>query len=119
LHGAEGQDRQRPGALRFLILEDNLSDAELIGSRLSEGGIGCELVRVQSRDTFTAALEDGTVDLILADHALPGSDGFWALRLARKLRPGVPFIFVSGTLGEESASLPCEYLAAVEIGRRS
>jgi signal transduction histidine kinase len=97
------QDRERPGALRFLILEDNLSDAELIGSRLSEGGIGCELVRVQSRDAFTATLKEGRVDLILADHALPGSDGFWALGLARELRPGVPFIFVSGTLGEEIA----------------
>ena len=57
LHEAEGQDRQRPGVLRFLILEDNLSEAELIGSRLSEGGVGCELVRVQSRDAFTAALD--------------------------------------------------------------
>jgi signal transduction histidine kinase len=61
------------------------------------------LVRVQSRDAFSAALEEGTVDLILADYALPGSDGFWALGLARELRPGVPFIFVSGTLGEEVA----------------
>jgi signal transduction histidine kinase len=89
--------------LGILILEDSLLDAELVGTRLSEGGIGCELVRVQSRDAFAAALEEGGVDLILADYALPGFDGLSALRLAKELRPRVPFIFVSGTLGEEVA----------------
>jgi CheY-like chemotaxis protein len=103
LHGPEGQDRDRSGVLRILILEDSLLDAELIGARLSEGGIGYELVRIESRDAFAAALEEGGVDLILTDYALPGFDGLSALRLAKELRPSVPFIFVSGTLGEEVA----------------
>ena len=68
LHGPQGQGRDRSGVLRILILEDCPFDAELVGARLSEGGIGCELVRVQSRDAFAAALEEGGVDLILADY---------------------------------------------------
>jgi signal transduction histidine kinase len=103
LHGAEEQNRDRSGVLRILVLEGSSLNAELVEARLSEGGIGCELVRVQSRDAFTPALEEGGVDLILADYAPPGFDGLSALRLAKEWRPGVPFIFVSGTLGEEVA----------------
>ena len=73
LHGPEGQGRDRSGLLRILILEDSPLDAELVGARLSEGGIGCELVRVQSRDAFAAALEEGGVDLILADYDIVSS----------------------------------------------
>ena len=68
LHGPEGQNRDRAGVLRILIPEDSQLDAELIGARLSEGAIGYELVRVQSRHAFAAALEEGGVDLILADY---------------------------------------------------
>ena len=89
--------------LRILILEDSTLDAELVGARLSEGGIACVLARVQSRDAFAAVLEESSVDLILAEYALSGFDGLSALRLARELRPGVPFIFVSETPGEEVA----------------
>ena len=73
LHGPEGQGRDRSGVLRILILEDSPLDADLIGARLSEGEIGCELVRVQSRDAFAAALEEGGVDLILADYDIVSS----------------------------------------------
>ena len=73
LHGPQGQGRDRSGVLRILILEDCPLDAELVGARLSEGGIGCELVRVQSRDAFAAALEEGGVDLILADYDIVSS----------------------------------------------
>jgi signal transduction histidine kinase len=73
LHGPQGQGRDRSGVLRILILEDCPLDAELVGARLSEGGIGCELVRVQSRDAFAAALEEGGVDLILADYGIVSS----------------------------------------------
>ena len=73
LHGPQGQGRDRSGVLRILILEDCPLDAELVGARLSEGGIGCKLVRVQSRDAFAAALEEGGVDLILADYDIVSS----------------------------------------------
>jgi signal transduction histidine kinase len=73
LHGPQGQGRDRSGVLRILILEDCPLDAELVGARLSEGGIGCELVRVQSRDAFAEALEEGGVDLILADYDIVSS----------------------------------------------
>ena len=73
LHGPEGQGRDRSGVLRILILDDCPLDAGLVGARLSEGGIGCELVRVQSRDAFAAALEEGGVDLILADYDIVSS----------------------------------------------
>jgi PAS domain S-box-containing protein len=103
LRGPEGQDRDGSGVLRILILEDSKSDAELLGARLYEGGIGHELARVQDRDEFVAALEEDRIDLILADYALPGFDGLSALKLAKELCPGVPFIFISDTPGEEVA----------------
>jgi DNA-binding NtrC family response regulator len=58
---------------------------------------------VESRAAFVAVLKEGLIDLILADYSLPGFDGVAALELARKLAPEIPFIFVSGTLGEELA----------------
>jgi signal transduction histidine kinase len=89
--------------LRLVLLEDNPSDADLIVAALTEEGIPCAPQRVESRDSFLTALKEGQVDLILADYSLPGFDGISALELARKLRPDVPFIFVSATLGEELA----------------
>jgi two-component system cell cycle sensor histidine kinase/response regulator CckA len=89
--------------LRLLQLEDNPIDAELILATLNEGGIPCDASRVDRRETFIAALKEGQIDLILADYSLPGFDGITALALARQLRPDLPFIFVSGTLGEELA----------------
>lgn len=73
LHGAEKLNRDRSGVLRILVLEGSSLDAELVEARLSEGGIGCELVRVQSRDAFAPALEEGGVDLILADYDIVSS----------------------------------------------
>jgi two-component system, cell cycle sensor histidine kinase and response regulator CckA len=89
--------------LRVLQLEDNQTDADLIATMLEEGGIPCTPHRVDSHVAFVAALKEGHSDLILADYSLPGFDGVTALDLARKLAPEVPFIFVSGTLGEELA----------------
>lgn len=89
--------------LRLLHLEDNPVDADLIVETLAQGGIPCEAQRVEGREAFIAALKEGRIDMILADYSLPGFDGISALALARKLAPDVPFIFVSGTLGEELA----------------
>ncbi|MBW4687152.1 MAG: response regulator [Komarekiella atlantica HA4396-MV6] len=89
--------------LRFLLLEDSLLDAELVQAMLTEGGIDCELVRVETSADFLAALETKAFDLILADYALPSFDGISALQIARNRCPDVPFIFVSAALGEELA----------------
>jgi two-component system CheB/CheR fusion protein len=89
--------------LRILLLEDNALDAELVLSHLAEGGLEYTPARVQTREEFQAALENGCPDLILSDYALPGFDGAGALALAQKLCPHVPFLFVSGAMGEEVA----------------
>ena len=89
--------------LHILHLEDDLLDMELVRSKLAEAEIGCELLRVQDRGDFVAALEEREFDLILADHSLPEFDGLLALKVARELKPEVPFILVSGAIGEERA----------------
>jgi signal transduction histidine kinase/CheY-like chemotaxis protein len=89
--------------LRVLLLEDDPGDADLIQELLEADGLICEATRVQTRAEFAAALDAGGVDLILADHALPSFDGISALKLASTARPDLPFIFVSGSLGEELA----------------
>ncbi|OKH37870.1 hypothetical protein NIES2119_12025 [[Phormidium ambiguum] IAM M-71] len=89
--------------LRFLLLEDSTLDADLIHAVLLEGELEYELVRVQTKDDFVSAIADHCFDLILADYSLPAFDGFSALKLARLQCPDIPFIFVSGTLGEEVA----------------
>lgn len=89
--------------LRLLHLEDNPLDAELILSTLEEGGIPCQALRVDRRDTFVTALRDRGFDIILADYSLQGFDGISALALAQQHCPEIPFIFVSATLGEELA----------------
>jgi two-component system cell cycle sensor histidine kinase/response regulator CckA len=89
--------------LRILHLEDNARDAELIHSALQRGGLACEWVLVTGAADFQSALGQGDYDLILSDYALMGYDGMSALDLVRSSNTDVPFIFVSGTLGEEAA----------------
>jgi PAS domain S-box-containing protein len=90
-------------ALRFLLLEDSPLDVEVIQVTLIEGGIDCDVQRVETRADFVTALETHEFDLILADYALPGFDGISALEIARQLCPDTPFIIVSASLGEELA----------------
>lgn len=87
--------------IRILMLEDNAHDAELIRFALREGGLTFSLKRVDSRASFLRELEQNTPHVILLDYALPGFDGFSALTLAQENYPDIPFIFVTGTLGEE------------------
>jgi PAS domain S-box-containing protein len=89
--------------VRILLLEDDSHDAGLIAEILEANDFTCRIRRVQDRVEFLAALEDGSFDLILSDHRLPSFDGLSALHLALSARPDIPFIFVSGTLGEEAA----------------
>ncbi len=90
------------GRVRILHLEDDDMDAELIEATLG-AGLDCEVRRVVTRAEFTEALEAGGFDAILADYALPSFSGPAALEAARARRPELPFIFLSGTLGDERA----------------
>jgi signal transduction histidine kinase/CheY-like chemotaxis protein len=92
------------------LLEDNSHDAELIQELLEADHFVCEVTRVQTRAEFVAGLEDAAINLILADYKLPSFDGLSALKLALDARADLPFIFVSGSLGEEVA------IEAVKIG---
>jgi hypothetical protein len=90
--------------LRILHLEDDPNDAEIIRQTMIAAGIACETVRiVESQSDFVKALAGEQFDLILADYRLPAFDGLSALALARHHHPDVPFIIVSGTMGEEAA----------------
>src|SRR2546429_7714747 len=89
--------------LKILHLEDTPADADLLQSLLETEGIACAVRRVETRTEFEAALEQAGFDLILSDFTLPSFDGLSALKIAREKCPGVPFIFVSGTIGEEAA----------------
>jgi signal transduction histidine kinase/CheY-like chemotaxis protein len=92
------------------LLEDNTHDAELIQELLEADDFVCKITRVETRAEFVAGLENLEIDLILADYKLPSFDGLSALKLARDARPDLPFIFVSGSLGEDVA------IEAVKIG---
>src|SRR5258705_7208538 len=96
--------------LRILHLEDNPTDAELIQGILETEGIICAVTRVDTQADFFASIEQGGFDLILTDYTLPAFDGLSALKIAVEKCPDVPFIFVSGTLGEEVA------IEALKIG---
>jgi PAS domain S-box-containing protein len=90
-------------ALRILILEDLPEDAELMVYELRQANIPFTYRRVSDREHFLAVLRDDKPDLILSDFHLPGFDGLEALALAQASCPEVPFIFVSGAMGEEVA----------------
>jgi PAS domain S-box-containing protein len=89
--------------LRILYLEDDPGDAELVQETLAVEDIACQLTRVETEADFITSLSAGGFDLIFADYTLPSFDGLSALKIARQRSPSVPFIFVSGTLGEEVA----------------
>jgi signal transduction histidine kinase len=92
-----------PRELRILLLEDNTPHAELVDHFLRSSGLKFRLTRVETRDDFIAQLEQQPPDMILSDYALPSFDGYAALAIAKEKTPHVPFIFVTGTMGEEVA----------------
>lgn len=89
--------------LQVLHLEDDLISAKLARLLLEEDGIDCDVILLATEADFIAALNAGRVDLILAAFTLPGYNGMMALTMVRKRFPEVPFIFLTGTLGEEVA----------------
>ncbi len=90
-------------ALRILILEDQPADAELVTRELRKAGFKFIIKEVATEKEFLAELAAYGPEVILADYAVPGFGGLSALAAAQKLCPETPFIFVSGSLGEEAA----------------
>ena len=90
--------------LRLLHLEDDDFDAELAAETMRADGLAVEITRVQTRDDFISQLHATDFQVILADFKLPSFDGLQAQLLAAEMQPATPFIFVSGTLGEEIAT---------------
>ena len=89
--------------IRILMLEDNPLDAELVERELRRARVDFSVQRVQTETEFRHALESTDPDVILGDYNLPGFDGVAALKIASFLMPDTPFIFVSGSIGEERA----------------
>jgi len=87
----------------ILLLEDSATDADLIYRALRAGGVVFRLEWVDTKAAFIQNLSKSPPDLILSDFTLPGFDGYEALHVARENCPDVPFIFVTGTLGDEVA----------------
>jgi len=90
--------------LRILILEDNADDAALMESALRKAGLDFSARTVDSREGFLQAIADSPPDLVLADYVLPEFDGLEALTLFRRQHPDLPFIVVSGTVGDDKAA---------------
>jgi len=89
--------------IHILMLEDDAADAELTGFALRKGGLRFSVSRVETREEYLNELARRTPELILSDYSLPGFNGHDALHIARERCPETPFIFVTGTMGEEVA----------------
>jgi diguanylate cyclase (GGDEF)-like protein/PAS domain S-box-containing protein len=96
-------DSKARGEIKVLLVEDRQEDAELLLREIRRSGLRIVSRRVETEAAYQEALENFAPDLILSDYTLPGFDGPLALRIARQRRPDTPFIFVSGTIGEERA----------------
>lgn len=94
---------QKERVLRVLHLEDSPLDAELVAAELATGGLPCDIRVVDTEEEFRRALTCSGLDLILADYSLPSFDGLSALKIALHVCPEIPFLFVSGAIGEEQA----------------
>ncbi len=89
--------------LKLVVVEDSVADAELLTRHLAKAGLDCAIDRVQTEPEFLEALRRVKPDLILSDFSLPNFSGLRALDLAVIHAPDTPFIYVSGTIGEERA----------------
>ncbi len=90
-------------AIRILYVEDDCYDRQLVAQTLLEDDLFCEFIYATTEAEFREALERVKLDVILSDFTVPGFSGTAALALARGICPEVPFLFVSGTIGEERA----------------
>src|SRR6266571_7609543 len=112
------------GTVSILHLEDNCFDRELVAQALLRDHLSCEFVYATTAAEFREALDHSKFDLILSDFTLPSFSGTAALTLAKAAQPEVPFLFVSGTIGEERAvetlkSGARDYVPKDHLGRLS
>ena len=92
-----------PSSLRVLFVEDSPDDVELIQRELSRHGFQVQPGVVETRSEFLTAIKDGTWDIVLSDHSMKGFSSTDALHLLRDHDSDIPFIIVSGTIGEDAA----------------
>ncbi len=89
--------------VHILHLEDDPVDSQLVQDMLRDAGMEIELERVHTLAAFKEGLQKPGLNLILSDYTIPGMSALEALQLAHQTRPEVPFVFLSGTIGEERA----------------
>ena len=90
-------------ALNVLIIEDSEDDALLVVRALRRGQLKPNWERVQTAESVYEMLTTGSWDIVLSDYNLPGFDAPAALEIVKRLKPELPFIVISGTIGEERA----------------
>ncbi|HVT31256.1 MAG TPA: response regulator [Rhodanobacteraceae bacterium] len=95
--------REAQAPIRLLVVEDSELDAELIVAEIERGGFPIEWRRVDDERAFEAALTGFAPDVIVSDLSMPAFSGYRALEIAHAKVPDIPFLFVSGTMGEEAA----------------
>ncbi len=89
--------------LHVLLVEDSEDDARLLMRKLQQSGYAPVFERVKAADAFSAQLEEKNWDIVLSDYALPAFTALDALRLLKEKDLDLPFIIVSGAIGEETA----------------
>lgn len=90
-------------SLKILILEDNPADVDLLIRELKKSDLSFTSEIVQTREAFENAIQNFKPDLILSDYSLPSFDGLTAFHIKQEKIPDIPFIIISGTIGEENA----------------
>ena len=91
--------------IKILILEDNTADADLLVRHLIKSGLSFVSKIVESRKTFEDSLENFLPDIILSDYSLPSFDGVSAFKIVKDKNLNIPFVIISGTIGEENAAM--------------
>lgn len=98
-----GKEENKDKPLRVLFVEDSKTDADYLASLLKNEGFTVTRGRVDTPEALEQALKNATWDVIISDYRMPRFSGPKALRIVRKMKPDIPFVVVSGTVGEEVA----------------
>ena len=96
-------NKKMSGKIKILIVEHDPNDIELIQYELKKGGISYISETVQNEKEYGKALKNFIPDIILSDYSIPSFSGLAAFEIKEKISPLTPFIFVSGTIGEENS----------------